>query len=63
MTYIITVKQLVPDDQLDPDDQVDNPSGEHTEEADSKEEALDQFHGSVPIACLDHFEITCTEEA
>jgi hypothetical protein len=56
MTYTITVRALVPFEDRDPDDQQDDPTGEH-----SREEALDLFHGTVPIAVLDHFEITCEE--
>jgi hypothetical protein len=61
MTYTITVRALVPFEDRDPDDQQDDPTGEHLIEADSREEALDLFHGTVPIAVLDHFEITCEE--
>jgi len=57
MIYKITVKQVTADKDLDWDDHLDNPTGEHFFEAGSKDEALDEFHSTVPIACLDDFEI------
>ncbi len=56
--YRITVTQLVPTHELDPDDQ--DIEGTYTSfSADSEEEALTEFHSSVPIDNLDHFQITC----
>jgi hypothetical protein len=57
MRYNIKVKQQKKDEKLDADDRVDNPSGVHTVEAESVKEALDKFHATVPIACLEHFDI------
>jgi hypothetical protein len=57
--YTITVKQLVADHELSkPDDRITNPSGEYQIEARSSEAALDEFHATVAIGCLDDFEVT-----
>lgn len=57
MKFSIMVKQLVPDRELDYDDLQENPSGEYIVEGEDEEDALDEFHHTVPIACLDHFDI------
>jgi hypothetical protein len=58
-TYTVTVRQLVEDTALDEDDKITNPSGTHViEDARDSEHALDLFHRTVPIACLDDFEIS-----
>lgn len=59
MTYKIMVRQLVPDEELDHDDRADSPVGEYEYVAESEDEALDDFHSEVPIACLEDFEIKC----
>lgn len=61
---VVTVTSLVRWDERDFDDQQDDPCGNHTfdVEADNKEaageKALDVFHDTIPIACLDDFDIT-----
>ena len=59
--FKITVTAKLPREQWDPDDQADDPTGTHEIGAPDKEAALDKFHSTVPIACLDDFEITCEE--
>ena len=59
--YNIIVKQLVSDAELDWDDRNTNPSGTHKITAASEDEALDDFHLTVPIAVLEDFEITVEE--
>jgi hypothetical protein len=57
--YIITVRQLVADENLTKnDDRIDNPSGTYAYEAPSEDDALDEFHNHIAIACLDDFEVT-----
>ena len=56
--YKITIKQLASDSDLDHDDLIDNPSGTVYLEAVTENAALDEFHETIPISCLDHFEIT-----
>jgi len=56
--YKIIVKQIAEYADLHPADKADNPSGEHFFPANTKEEALDQFHDTVPIKVLEDFEIT-----
>jgi hypothetical protein len=59
--YRVTVTQLVPDDALEkPDDRVNNPAGSYDYEARDAEHALDQFHSSVPVGCLEDFAIEAT---
>lgn len=62
-TFKITVKKLVNVDKLIKEDKTDwrKIVGDHEFEATDKEDALDAFHSNVPIACLDHFEISCEE--
>jgi len=55
--YKITVTQLVPSNQLDIDDVEENPSGVHTFIGKSEKDALDSFHNTVPISCLEYFDI------
>jgi len=55
MLYHIRVIQLVDDSELDENDY--NVVGEYEFEGKSKEHALNLFHGSVPISCVDCFEI------
>lgn len=62
-TFKITVTQLVPDSELDHDDKEENPAGEHIRRSATQDEAMDDFHNSVPIACLDDFDITIEETA
>jgi hypothetical protein len=60
----ISVVRLVPIDELDHDDRCDRPWGEYEYQVkasnvdDAKEQALSEFHGAVPIACLDDFDIS-----
>lgn len=56
--YEITVKQLVKDETLDHDDRLDDPKGDYDYWAENEDAALDHFHETVAIACLDHYEIT-----
>jgi hypothetical protein len=58
--YRILVKQLVADKDLRWDDRNTNPSGLHLIEAVTPARALDEFHNTVPIKTLDHFDITVT---
>jgi len=59
--FVITVIQLVPNVELDLDDYMERPDGQYEYEAKCEYKALDKFHMTIPIACLDHYEITCTE--
>lgn len=59
--FKVTVKQIAPDEALDHDDREENPSGEHFVEEVSEDAALDEFHATVPIACLDDFDISIEE--
>ena len=59
--FVVTVKQLVSDEELDHDDFNDNPSGEHRVFGTDNDDALNEFHATIPIACLDDFEITIHE--
>jgi len=61
-TYKIEVIQTVDDDALDYDDLNDNPSGQYTITAKSEDDALDEFHAKIPIACLDDFSISIEED-
>lgn len=61
--YRIEVTQTVGNHELDPDDRIDNPSGVHHFYSDSEEHALDDFHSTIPIACLEDFDIDCMEVA
>lgn len=45
----------------DHDDKIQSPTGEYFFEACDKEAALDQFHFSIPIGCLDDFSIEVQE--
>lgn len=63
---MIHVEQLVSDEELDEEDAEDNPAGDHEytvmarNEDEASELALDQFHGEIPIAVLDDFDIETT---
>ena len=59
--YQITVKQIVPTECLCAEDDAENPKGEHSIFALSKTEALDEFHATIPISCLEHFEVSIEE--
>lgn len=60
----VRCRALVPFAEQDFDDQQDKPEGTYTFKVDAvdreqaADQALDQFHSTVPIACLDDFEIT-----
>lgn len=68
-TYLICVTQLV-EKLYDPDDREFLPAGENGEgstcvysvEATTKKNALDQFHDTIPIGCLEDFFIQAARE-
>ena len=59
----VTVKPIVQWEERDFDDQADDPVDEYSYDVDAanpeaaSEAALDIFHSTVPIACLEHFDI------
>lgn len=62
----IHVRQLVPDAELDPEDLEDKVAGKYEVEVPASAElpvavsiALDEFHCSVAISCLDDYSIAC----
>ena len=57
MRYKITVKQLVPDSELDLDDLNTRPDGTYYSDESDRDAALDEFHASIAISCLDHYSI------
>jgi len=61
MKFKITVTQLANTAMLDHDDREERHLilGYHFYQAENEEEALDQFHNTVAISCLDDFEIKC----
>lgn len=59
--YIIKVKQTVPLHELHRDDIEENPTGKYTQWAMSEDEALDEFHANIPIACLSEYANYLTE--
>ena len=59
--FAIVVAQRVSTRRLTkPDDRMVNPRGVYQYRATSDAKALDAFHASVPIGCLDDFVITVT---
>jgi len=60
-TYIITVHQTTSDHRLDPDDLDYRPEGGYIIEAVDPEAALDIFHDTIPIACLEDYNIEWIE--
>jgi len=57
--YCFTVKVVQVSDYLDdPDDREMNPEGEYFFRAFNFDHALNQFHESIAIGCLEDFEIT-----
>lgn len=60
--FTVTVEQIVSDEELDLDDLDEMPAGTYSYHAMTEEEALDEFHLDIPIACLEHFEITVEEK-
>jgi len=61
----VSVKQLCETESLtDPDDKIDQPSGDYIFEktANNREQAselaLDEFHLTVPIGCLEDYDIS-----
>jgi hypothetical protein len=59
--YRISVRARVPQQEMtDPEDRLEDPSGDYDRWAFDEESALDRFHETVPIGCLDDFEITCS---
>jgi hypothetical protein len=61
--FKITLRQTVPDSALHKPHYDRGIAGEYPIEAESEDAALDAFHASVPIACLDDFEVDCEPEA
>lgn len=59
--FKIIVTQLVENEELCHDDIETDPSGEYEYTAKNEDEALDQFHLEIPIACLDDYDIDCVE--
>jgi len=59
--YRIEVKQLA-DELTDHEDKLVNPSGVYFRIAETEDEALDDFHSSIAIGCLEDFEITIDEQ-
>ena len=61
MKYMMTVTQTaaVPSDR---GDRLENPAGSYPQCGTSEEDALTRFHDTVPIGCMDDFEITCEEQ-
>ena len=56
--FRITVTQLVADENLTKnDDRLDNPSGIYEYDALTEDDALDEFHNHIAIACLDDFRV------
>lgn len=55
--YIIKVIQLLPNKELHRKDRDNNPTGEYEYRALSEEEALDHFHGDIPISMPEDFHI------
>jgi hypothetical protein len=56
--FRITVIQLVADENLTKnDDRLDNPSGTYEYDALTEDDALDEFHNHIAIACLDDFRV------
>lgn len=59
----VNVSRIVSKKELDPDDRRFNPTGEYEFEVEAEnslhaaEKALDEFHRTVPIACLEDFAI------
>jgi len=70
MLWVIRVTQLV-DELLDGDDEVDLPAGsggkgsfkDYEIEADNEELALDEFHATIPIGCLEDFQVDAFDES
>ena len=56
--YRIIVGQKVPDDKLVREDRQDNPTGRYLYAAGDPQQALYRFHGEIPIACLEDFDVT-----
>ena len=64
---VVMVTQRCFGSDMDPEDRANNPSGAHLihvtipRDQDPVQHILDEFHNSVPIACLDDFEIEVTD--
>lgn len=61
---LVTCIQLVPDEELqDGEDFDSSPAGEYTfcsgkpTKAEAYEDILDQFHSTIPIGCLEDFDV------
>lgn len=55
--YCVTVTQIVDAQFMDWDDVHQSPCGVHFFYAFNKRHALDLFHWSVPVSCLENFRI------
>lgn len=63
MHYSITIKCIVDEEDRDPEDVCEMMIGDSYEyEANSKDDALDQFHYNVPINELGDYEIICRKK-
>ena len=62
-SFKMNVKMLVPESELIKEDRNEHQDivQDRTIYADTEEEALYEFHTTVPIACVDHFEVTAEE--
>ena len=58
--YEITVEQIAPQ-LFDNADKMENPAGQYSFWGRDETDALDNFHSTVPIGCLEDFNITIVE--
>lgn len=61
MKYLISVTQNVKDSELHHEDKLTNPAGVYEIKANTESQALDEFHATIPISCLENFEIEIEE--
>lgn len=62
MYFRITIRSVVPKEARHAlDAEMFNDGDSWTYAADNLDDALDEFHGAVPIKVLDHYEIECEE--
>jgi hypothetical protein len=59
--FVIAVHQVTSDHLLDEDDLDYRPEGAYIITATDIENALDIFHATIPIACLDDYEVDAIE--
>jgi len=62
-TFVIQATQITPTDKLDYDDQEDINSilAEFVTRAENADDALGNYHETIPVACLDDFEFEAEE--